>query len=67
MDVLKRKMIMIIALLLLASLLTAFTICIDPGHQEKANLSQEQIAPGSSETKAKVSTGTRGVNTGIPE
>ncbi|HNR78872.1 MAG TPA: N-acetylmuramoyl-L-alanine amidase [Mesotoga infera] len=67
MDVLKRKMIMIIALLLLASLLTAFTICIDPGHQEKANLSQEQIAPGSKETKAKVSIGTKGVSTGIPE
>jgi N-acetylmuramoyl-L-alanine amidase len=66
-DVLNRKIGAILVLLSLASLLTAFTICIDPGHQEKANLSQEQIAPGSSETKAKVSTGTRGVNTEIPE
>jgi len=42
-------------------------VVIDPGHQAKPNLDPEPIGPGSTQTKAKVSSGTRGVVTGIPE
>ena len=42
-------------------------IGIDPGHQEHANSEREPVAPNSSETKAKVSSGTSGVSTGVPE
>ncbi|MBO7359451.1 MAG: N-acetylmuramoyl-L-alanine amidase [Clostridia bacterium] len=42
-------------------------IGIDPGHQLKGDSGQEPVSPGSSETKAKVATGTRGVSTGRPE
>lgn len=42
-------------------------IGIDPGHQGKANSDKEPIAPGSKETKAKVSSGTSGRSTGIAE
>lgn len=42
-------------------------IGIDPGHQEKGNSSQEPIAPGAAQTKAKVSSGTQGTATGVPE
>ena len=42
-------------------------IGIDPGHQQTADLDKEPVAPGSSETKYKVSAGTQGVATGIPE
>lgn len=42
-------------------------IGIDPGHQGKANSDKEPVAPGSSEKKAKVASGTSGKSTGIPE
>ena len=42
-------------------------IGIDPGHQEHANSDREPVAPNSSETKAKVASGTSGVSTGVPE
>ena len=42
-------------------------IGIDPGHQEHANSEQEPVSPDSSETKAKVASGTSGRSTGIPE
>lgn len=44
-----------------------YTIVIDPGHQEKANLEQEPIDPGATETKPKVTGGTTGVVTNKPE
>lgn len=40
-----------------------YRICIDPGHQAKGNMAQEEIAPGSSTRKPKVAYGTRGVAT----
>lgn len=66
------------AALLLAALLAAAAVApaspggrtvvvIDPGHDERANLAQEPIGPGSSETKIKDGGGTSGVATGTPE
>ena len=42
-------------------------VVIDPGHQRKGNYDKEPNGPGSEELKAKVSSGTQGISTGIPE
>ncbi|MCI2254788.1 N-acetylmuramoyl-L-alanine amidase [Domibacillus sp. PGB-M46] len=44
-----------------------FLVVIDPGHQVKANLDQEPVGPGATETKYKVTGGTTGIKTGVPE
>ena len=47
--------------------LSGVIIGIDPGHQAKPDHDQEFVAPGSTNTKAKVSTGTRGLVSGVYE
>lgn len=49
------------------NILKGRVLCIDPGHQATANYDLEPIAPSSERKKAKTSTGTKGVATGIPE
>lgn len=47
--------------------LKGYVIGIDPGHQAHSNSEQEPIAPGSTETKKKVSSGTQGKWTRVNE
>lgn len=49
------------------SSLSGRTICIDPGHQAKGNNKLEPDSPSNGNMKAKVSSGTKGVSTGIYE
>lgn len=44
-----------------------FIVVIDPGHQSKGDQTPEPIGPGATETKARVTGGTSGVVTRIPE
>lgn len=47
--------------------LTGLTIGLDPGHQKKADNGKEPLAPGSKIKKKKVSSGTQGRYTRVPE
>ncbi len=47
--------------------LSGVKIGLDPGHQSKANSDKEPVSPGSGEMKKKVSSGTQGRFTRVPE
>lgn len=47
--------------------LRGIKIGLDPGHQQRANINEEPIAPDEETYKAKCSSGTRGIATGIYE
>ena len=47
--------------------LSGVIIGIDPGHQAHSNSELEPVAPGSSEQKKKVSSGTSGIGSGVRE